>query len=240
MRRRLVALLPVGIAVPIVSYIGFDRFREIEKEARKLVAEIEKDRDKVFSIREVAVSTGEEVVRIRKALTSETVAVEPDKAGKAARSAQADPAASPIDRAISAAILFQQQGNIEKAMEKWHSAANVVDGSDDKLGARAWFSVGYLHRKESRYQEAVDVYDEAIRLKPEDAVAYYNRGTAKQRLGRSEDALADYDEAIRLESDYADAWGPSTSNPPAAKAPPNGNARPPPSTGAAPPARAPK
>ena len=50
-------------------------------------------------------------------------------------------------------------------------------------------------------------YDEALRLKPDLAEAYNNRGAVKDELGRHDDALADYDEAIRLKPDLAEAYG---------------------------------
>ena len=37
----------------------------------------------------------------------------------------------------------------------------------------------------------------AIRLKPDDAKAYSNRGAAKNLLGKHQEALTDLDEAIR-------------------------------------------
>ena len=41
-------------------------------------------------------------------------------------------------------------------------------------------------------------YNEAIRLKPDYAVAFNNRGNARRAKGDIEGALQDYDEAIRL------------------------------------------
>ena len=134
------------------------------------------------------------------------IGTEPDKADKAARSARADPSASPLARAVSVAERLQRQGNIEKALEKRRAIANVADGTDDELGARAWFSIGYLHGKESRHQKAVDAYDKAIRRKPGMAEAYHNRGVMKRHLRRYEDAVADYDEAIKRDPNYAKAY----------------------------------
>ena len=53
---------------------------------------------------------------------------------------------------------------------------------------------------------AIDDYDEAIRLDPQFASAYYNRGLAYQRLGQSERAIKDFNEAIRLNPQYAAAY----------------------------------
>ena len=38
-------------------------------------------------------------------------------------------------------------------------------------------------------------YDQAIRLDPDNAAAYSNRGNAKAQLGRHEDAIADCDQS---------------------------------------------
>jgi tetratricopeptide (TPR) repeat protein len=49
-------------------------------------------------------------------------------------------------------------------------------------------------------------YTEAIRLKPDYAPAFYNRGNARSDKGDLEGALQDYSEAIRLKPDYALAF----------------------------------
>ena len=116
--------------------------------------------------------------------------------------------ASAIDQAVAAAVLLQRQGDIGEAIEKWRAVANVVDGTDKETGARAWFSVGYLIDSDERYnlEAVIDAYDKAIRLEPDYAEAYNNRGIAKNNLGRHEEAIADYDEAIRLKPDYTMAY----------------------------------
>ena len=48
-------------------------------------------------------------------------------------------------------------------------------------------------------EEAIARYDEAIRLDPQDAAAYINRGNANDYLGQHQRAIDDYDEAIRLD-----------------------------------------
>jgi tetratricopeptide (TPR) repeat protein len=47
-------------------------------------------------------------------------------------------------------------------------------------------------------QQALQDADEAIRLNPQDAEAYYDRGVAYTNLGQYERAIQDADEAIRL------------------------------------------
>ena len=57
-----------------------------------------------------------------------------------------------------------------------------------------------------RYDEAVADYTEAIRLKPDYAMAYHNRALAKTRHKDFDSAIVDFTEAIRLNSDYAEAY----------------------------------
>ena len=56
------------------------------------------------------------------------------------------------------------------------------------------------------YKGAIFEYTQAIRLDPDDALAYINRGNAKRKLGQHRAAISDYDTAIRLKPDYALAY----------------------------------
>ena len=56
-----------------------------------------------------------------------------------------------------------------------------------------------------RSDEALASYDEAIKINPDDAVVFYNRGIVLQALQRFDDALDSYDKAISIKSDYAEA-----------------------------------
>ena len=49
-------------------------------------------------------------------------------------------------------------------------------------------------------------YDEAIRLNPDSAEAYFNRGFARALLDQDPSAFADYDKAISLNPNYAKAY----------------------------------
>ncbi len=54
--------------------------------------------------------------------------------------------------------------------------------------------------------KAIADYNEAIRIKPDFAEAYNNRGDAKSALEDKQSAIADYNEAIRLNPDFAEAY----------------------------------
>ena len=56
------------------------------------------------------------------------------------------------------------------------------------------------------YKGAIFEYTQAIRLKPDYALAYSLRGLAKYQLGQHRAAISDYDTAIRLKLDDASAY----------------------------------
>ncbi len=72
--------------------------------------------------------------------------------------------------------------------------------------AHVEFYTGLSSQKNEKHKEAIQHYDEAIRLKPDDPDAYNNRGNAKCSLGLHKEAIQDYDEAIRIKPDDATAY----------------------------------
>jgi tetratricopeptide (TPR) repeat protein len=54
--------------------------------------------------------------------------------------------------------------------------------------------------------KAIVQYDQAIKLYPRLAEAYYNRGLAYRKKDNLEQALIDYTQAIRLDSKYISAY----------------------------------
>ena len=180
-----------GIVVAIAGVVGFTWFREIKTEARNILEEIKKTRDKSHDILQD--------------LTAKTATEDPDKAKRAVVDVSENPTASPIHKAIGLAVSLQQQGNRAAAIEKWRAVAHIAEGSDNNLAARAWSSVGYLVMDKDP-KGSVLANDRAIRLKPDYAEAYINRGNAKQKLEQYDAAVADYDKAIRLKPDLAEAY----------------------------------
>jgi len=56
------------------------------------------------------------------------------------------------------------------------------------------------------HREAIQSYEQAIRLSPQNARVYNNRGTAYRALGQYDPALKDYDRAIQLNPRYPHAY----------------------------------
>ena len=201
-------LIAVTIVLAFFGILGFRRFREIEAEARKSVeaakryeADAKDHAERIEALQGKAVA---DVQRIRN-LTSEAAALDPTKANLTIKDIFENPRASLTDKVIADALDLQQQGRNKEAIEKWQIIASIAEGTDNGLAARALFSVGYL-LQERDLKSSISAYTEAIRLKPDYAEAYNNRGNVKAALGRHEEAIADYNEAIRLKPDLALAY----------------------------------
>jgi len=66
-------------------------------------------------------------------------------------------------------------------------------------GTADWhFNQGNNLAENSRYDEAIEEYNEAIRLNPEYAEAYNNRGLAYKEQGKKAEAIADFEKFITL------------------------------------------
>ena len=65
---------------------------------------------------------------------------------------------------------------------------------------------GNRHFQQGKFDEAIEDYDETIRINPESADAYNNRGAAKGALRKYQEAIADFDEAVRINPQHANAY----------------------------------
>lgn len=167
-----VFLTSLGVLAAFLSIIGFSRFREIEAEAKNYAEEARKGVEEINEQKKLAEEARQETESIMRTAAgggverryhfdpedSERdddpllvqlgrVQREPDRAREAAEAVQEvrrNPEASLMDRAIAEAYSLQQAGRMDDAIEKWRSIANVAEGNDPDLAARAWLSVGYL------------------------------------------------------------------------------------------------
>lgn len=72
-----------------------------------------------------------------------------------------------------------------------------------ELTAQEWFERGIYT---SDLKEKVQLYSEAIRVNPDFAAAFFQRGTARKATGDLNGAHEDYNKAIYLDSSYAKAF----------------------------------
>ena len=199
------ALAVFGIVIPAAGIFGVRRYRKIETEAKTSVKEVDTQLEVAKRIVKEIERKRDEAEEIIQGMNAQTAIDDPEKASQAVESIRENPEASPISKTIALAFSLQQQGKINDAIEKWRAVAHVAEESNKDQAAVAWFSVGYLLQDE-KPEDGISAYNKTLRLKPDDADAYNNRGVAKVHLGRHDDAIADYNEAIRLKPDDADAY----------------------------------
>ena len=74
------------------------------------------------------------------------------------------------------------------------------------FSATKWSEIGRQASDANRWNEALNAYDKAIELNPNDASAYNNRGIAYDNLDKNDLAIEDYKKAIELNPKYGDAF----------------------------------
>jgi len=92
------------------------------------------------------------------------------------------------------------QGAAEDLRQKANAAPDI---DERQLTAAEWFERGY---QSEDLDEQIRCYNEALRLNPQFAEAYNNRGVARSDQGDLDGAIADYNEALRLNPQDADAY----------------------------------
>lgn len=81
----------------------------------------------------------------------------------------------------------------------------VIDDLFEDLLWRTLFKQGNSYYHLGRYSEAIESYDLALELNPNNARFYYNRGIARFSANQLEQALADFNKAIEIKPDYTSA-----------------------------------
>ncbi len=95
---------------------------------------------------------------------------------------------------------------IKKTNENSNPPPYASELSDSELAANGFFSIGCLFSEGGNAVKARAAYDTAIRLQPDYAEVYNNRGNIKNGLGSYDTALDDYEEAIRLKPNFAETY----------------------------------
>ncbi|MCX5815905.1 MAG: tetratricopeptide repeat protein [Proteobacteria bacterium] len=107
------------------------------------------------------------------------------------------------------AKLQEENKRLTKSKQSTEQLKSQFQEASQGLMAVDWFDKATALWQDGKYSDpkkAIDYLNKTIRLKPDYADAYYNRGVAYTKLGQYQQAIKDYDEAIRLKPDYADAY----------------------------------
>jgi tetratricopeptide (TPR) repeat protein len=125
--------------------------------------------------------------------------------------------------AIMVASLFQSMPTLAQTPQDWANCLTgdlrtpdvpiegctvIIKTSDHVLRniATAYNNRGVAYRVKANYTQAIDDFNEAIRLVPGSANAFNNRGVAYRNMGDLDRAVADYDQAIRIRPDHVAAF----------------------------------
>jgi tetratricopeptide (TPR) repeat protein len=111
------------------------------------------------------------------------------------------PATSPLRSYadIQIAIAMHRLDKVKEAQERLHA---VVKREPANTGA--WATLGNLYRVDSKFDEAIAAYSEAIKQTPEKDVSwqlYYNRGQSFENQKKHTESEADFRKALKLSAD---------------------------------------
>jgi len=96
---------------------------------------------------------------------------------------------------------LHQQGQLAPAREIYQEILEMQPGHFDTLNL-----MGVLSGQLKDLNRAVQYFNEAIAVNPNNSGPYCNRGMALKELGQSDAALSSFDQAIALNRDDAVAW----------------------------------
>jgi tetratricopeptide (TPR) repeat protein len=82
------------------------------------------------------------------------------------------------------------------------SSTHVVE----QTGVESWLNQGIALGDKGKYEEAIQAFDEAIRINPQYEAAWYLKGAALHQQARYDEAIGAIDRAIEINPQDSDAW----------------------------------
>lgn len=97
------------------------------------------------------------------------------------------------------------RGQYEKAIASYDDALTAPEIADF-VEASIYSDRGLAKWRMGQIKEAIDDFNLAIQLSPENATVYNNRGNALMDLGHPDEAIKDFDRAVELSANYGAAF----------------------------------
>ena len=114
---------------------------------------------------------------------------------------QSKSTANSIGIELQAALALHQRGQLAEAQLIYEKILRKQSNHFDALHL-----LGVIFWQTRQLERAVELIDKAIKISPNNAAFYSNRGNALKELEQFDAAIADYDKAIQLKPDLADAY----------------------------------
>ncbi|MBN1225088.1 MAG: tetratricopeptide repeat protein, partial [Candidatus Aminicenantes bacterium] len=99
------------------------------------------------------------------------------------------------------AVAQEKNGQIDEALEDYRK---VMELKPDFI--LPYSRSGKIYARQQKYEKAVELYKESVRLGDQDITTLYNYGVVLLNLGKSADAKAVFESLLALDVDYADAY----------------------------------
>ena len=101
-------------------------------------------------------------------------------------------------------------GNMQVAMAKYNES--ITKGKEAKSPAlndvisKAYYQIGLIHKKDKRFQDAIDVFNNAIKFAPSSEECYYALGNTYSDMGQDNLAITNYEKAIKINPSFYQAY----------------------------------
>ena len=109
------------------------------------------------------------------------------------------------EQARQIAELKAQLAQAQSDSERQQIAQNFAT-EEDKFMSNQKVEAAWELESNENLDGAIELFDEAIQLNPNNALAYYGRGTVYSELKQHERALGDFNKSIELDANYTDAY----------------------------------
>jgi tetratricopeptide (TPR) repeat protein len=111
--------------------------------------------------------------------------------------------------------LFDLNGSYEEYCKQTHTErvtklsailSYFNENIASKKKADLWFEKGLIHRASKEYMEAIDSFEQALKLNQELYAAWKNQGCILDELGRYEEAITFYEKALQINPHDNQTW----------------------------------
>jgi tetratricopeptide (TPR) repeat protein len=103
-------------------------------------------------------------------------------------------------------IMEKPSEEIKSRLDEYGERLKSLESFGVQLKFDDYFNQATDFYYKGKYESALKAIEEAIRMKPDNAMVWYNKGVTLGKLGRHGEALKAYDRAIELKPDDAATW----------------------------------